>query len=130
MFALKDDQIQTYTPCPPDHHQNVVDGVWSGMKLFRPLNPTARNSILYAPMRWRRNTRPATMANHLFRRATGKPGYRGGQPVLCRQERLTATSPLTESDLVDVTSDLIQLGTAEEKAQVQTALMRAGWHSL
>ena len=34
----------------------------------------------------------------------------------------TATSPLTESNLVDVTSDLIQLGTAAQKQQAQTSL--------
>jgi len=38
-------------------------------------------------------------------------------------------STLTESDLVDVTEDLIQLGTAEQKAQVQTALETSkGWY--
>ena len=41
----------------------------------------------------------------------------------------TATSPLTESNLVDVTSDLIQLGTVAEKQQVQTNLDNAkGWY--
>ena len=36
---------------------------------------------------------------------------------------------LTESDLVDVTDDLIQLGTAEQKSQVQAALETSkGWY--
>jgi type IV pilus assembly protein PilY1 len=40
----------------------------------------------------------------------------------------TATSPLTETDLVDVTSNLIQLGTAEQKEQVRNDLnAKKGW---
>ena len=36
IFALKDDQVQTFTvPGCPSITKNVVDGVWSGMKLFQ-----------------------------------------------------------------------------------------------
>jgi type IV pilus assembly protein PilY1 len=41
----------------------------------------------------------------------------------------TATSPLGESDLVDVTEDLIQLGTAEQKQAVSESLeLKKGWY--
>jgi type IV pilus assembly protein PilY1 len=40
-----------------------------------------------------------------------------------------SSTTLSESDLVDVTGDLIQLGTAEQKAQVQRALETSkGWY--
>ena len=35
MFALKDDEVQTFTVCSKTITENVVDGVWSGMKLFQ-----------------------------------------------------------------------------------------------
>ena len=41
----------------------------------------------------------------------------------------TATSPLTESDLVDVTDDLIQLGNADQQQAVKESLdEKKGWY--
>ena len=50
MFALKDDQVQTYTVCSKTITKNVVDGVWSGLKLFQaPTSGGKSLKVLYAP---------------------------------------------------------------------------------
>jgi type IV pilus assembly protein PilY1 len=134
IFALKDDQVQTYSPCPPHTiTKNVVDGVWSGIKLFQaPESSGKKLKILYAPDAVAEKYPPSIHGEFIYF-GTGDRENPGDTTVVNRfyavKNDWTATSPLTESDLVDVTSNLIQLGTAEEKAQVQTALDAGkGWY--
>ncbi|MGE5255046.1 MAG: pilus assembly protein [Hyphomicrobiales bacterium] len=133
MFALKDDQVQTYTVCGQPVTRNVVDGVWSGMKLFQaPLSNGKKLKILYAPDAVAEKYPPDAHGEYIFF-GTGDRENPDDTSVVNRfyavKNDWTATSPLTEADLVDVTSDLIQLGTADEKAQVKAALDAGkGWY--
>ena len=125
IFALKDDQVQTFTVsgCPAIT-KNVVDGVWSGMKLFQAPESNGRKlKILYAPDAVAEKYPPSTHGEYIYF-GTGDREDPGNTAVVNRfyavKNDWTATSPLTESDLVDVTDDLIQLGTAEQQQQVQS----------
>jgi type IV pilus assembly protein PilY1 len=134
VFALRDDQVQTYTPCPPHViTKHVVDGVWSGMKLFQaPESNGKKLKILYAPDAVAELYPPDAHGEYIYF-GTGDRENPDDTAAVNRfyavKNDWTATSPLTESDLVDATADLIQLGTAEEKAQVQAALDAGkGWY--
>jgi len=133
MFAVKDDQVQTYTVCAKTITKNVVDGVWSGIKLFQaPESDGKKLKILYAPDAVAEKYPPSAHGEFIYF-GTGDRENPDDTTVINRfyavKNDWTATSPLTESDLVDVTSNLIQLGTAEEKAQVKTALDSSnGWY--
>ena len=133
MFALKDDQVQTYTVCAHTITKNVVDGVWSGVKLFQAPTSNGKNlKILYAPDAVAEKYPPGAHGEFIYF-GTGDRENPDDSTVVNRfyavKNDWTATSPLTESDLVDVTSDLIQLGTADEKAQAKTALDASkGWY--
>ncbi len=133
VFALKDDQVQTYTPCSQTITQNVVDGVWSGMKLFQtPTLSGNKLKILYAPDAVAEKYPPSTHGEYIYF-GTGDRENPGDTTMVNRfyavKNDWTATAPYTESNLVDVTSNDIQLGTAAEKAAVKTLLeTRKGWY--
>jgi type IV pilus assembly protein PilY1 len=133
MFAMKDDEVQTFTVCSKTITKNVVDGVWSGMNLFQaPTVSGKKLKILYAPDAVAEKYPPSAHGEYIYF-GTGDRENPDDTTVVNRfyavKNDWTATSPLTESDLVDVTSDLIQLGTADEKAQVKSALeTHKGWY--
>jgi type IV pilus assembly protein PilY1 len=131
LFAFKDDENQSFTVCGQTVVKSVVDGSWTGRKLFNASADGVRRKILYAP-----DAAPGLMAGgigeHLFF-GTGDRENPLETAVVNRFYALkndwSAASTLTESDLVDVTDDLIQLGTAAEKTQVQSNLdAKKGWY--
>jgi type IV pilus assembly protein PilY1 len=132
MFALKDDQVQTYTVCSHTITKNIVDGVWSGIKLFQaPESSGKKLKILYAPDAVAEKYPPSSHGEYIYF-GTGDRENPGDTSVVNRfyavKNDWTATAPYTESDLVDVTTNLIQLGTAPEKAAVKSALeTHKGW---
>ena len=91
IFALKDDQVQTFTVAGcPSITKNVVDGVWSGMKLFQtPEYDGKKLKILYAPDAVAEKYPPSTHGEYIYF-GTGDredPGeHRGGKPFLRNQE--------------------------------------------
>ena len=131
IFALKDDQVPP-SGCPTNT-KNMVDGVWSGMKLFQaPESNGKKLKILYAPDAVAEKYPPSAHGEYIYF-GTGDREHPGNTTVVNRfyavkNDWTPLSAPYTESDLVDVTSDLIQLGTATEKQQVQTNLDNAkGW---
>ena len=131
IFALKDDQVPP-SGCPTTT-KNVVDGVWSGMKLFQaPASSGKKLKILYAPDAVAEKYPPSAHGEYIYF-GTGDREHPGDTTVVNRfyavkNDWTPLSAPYTESDLVDVTSDLIQLGTVTQKQQVQTDLDNAkGW---
>jgi type IV pilus assembly protein PilY1 len=127
VFALKDDQDVTYTLCSKTITRNVVDGTWSAKKLFNASADGIQRKIQYAP-----DAIEEKFGEYIFF-GTGDRERPGSTAVVNRfyavKNDWAATGVLTESDLVDVTDDLIQLGTAEEQQQVKTNLSNAkGWY--
>jgi type IV pilus assembly protein PilY1 len=132
IFALKDDQMQNFSPCPPAVvSRSIVDGSWSGIKLFNASADGVQRKIMYAPDAVAEKYPPGVHGEYIFF-GTGDRENPGNRSVINRfyavKNDWTATSTFTESDLVDVTSNLIQLGTAAEQQQVRTSLENAkGW---
>jgi type IV pilus assembly protein PilY1 len=131
MFGLKDDENQIFTVCDKTITKSIVDGSWSSRKLFNASADGVQRKIQYAPDAVLEKF-PGGIGEYLFF-GTGDRENPGDDSVINRfyavKNDWTATSVMTESDLVDVTDDLIQLGTAEEKAQVQANLDNArGWY--
>lgn len=132
VFALKDDQMQTFTPCPPATiSKSIVDGVWSGIKLFNASADGVQRKIMYAPDAVAEKYPPGVHGEYIFF-GTGDRENPGNRTVVNRfyavKNDWTATGTLTESHLLDVTSNLIQLGNATEQQQVRTSLETSkGW---
>lgn len=134
IFALKDDEVHDFTAqgCPWIT-KSVVDGVWSGMKLFQaPLSNGKKLKIFYAPDAVAEKYPPTTHGEYIYF-GTGDREDPGNTSVVNRfyavKNDWTATSPLTESDLVDVTDDLIQLGNADQQQAVKESLdVKKGWY--
>jgi len=116
MFAFEDDN---------------KDGTWSKRRLFEaPVTGDNRKKIFYAPDAVkesfgeivffgtgdRADPRETDVENRLY-------------AIKNDWEDVGSFTTLTESDLVDVTDDLIQMGTSEEKAQVEDDLENSkGWY--
>jgi type IV pilus assembly protein PilY1 len=127
VFALKDDQDVTYTVCSKTITKNIVDGTWSANKIFNASADGVQRKIMYAP-----DAVEETFGEYIFF-GTGDRERPGNTSVVNRfyavKNDWATTGVLTESDLVDVTDDLIQLGTAAEQQQVRTDLENAkGWY--
>ena len=132
IFALKDDQVQTFTlsGCPTIT-KNVVDGTWAGMKLFNASADNVKRKIFYAPDAVAETYPPGTQGEYIYF-GTGDREDPGNTTVVNRiyavKNDWTAAIPYTESDLVDVTGNLIQLGTEVQKEQVRSQLnTQKGW---
>ena len=86
IFALKDDELQTFTPCTTPITRSVVDGAWSARKLFTASSGSAQRKIFYAP--------DAVQESYgeIIYFGTGDrenpDDTSGGQPFLRGQERL------------------------------------------
>jgi type IV pilus assembly protein PilY1 len=127
VFALKDDQQMSYTVCGRTITRSVVDGIWSGKKLFNASADGVQRKILYAP-----DAVEESFGEYIFF-GTGNRENPGNTSVVNRfyavKNDWAVTSVLTESDLVDVTADLIQLGNAEQQQQVKNNLANGrGWY--
>jgi len=127
VFAFKDDDLHTYTVCSEPVDQIVTDGNWTtAFKLFNASVDGVQRKILYAP-----DAVGETFGEYIFF-GTGDRTDPGEIAVVNRfyavKNDWSATATLTESDLVDVTDDLIQLGTEAEKASVKSNLENSdGW---
>ncbi len=133
IFALKDDQMQTFSPCPPAViTKPVVDGAWSGIRLFNASADGVQRKIMYAPDAVAEKYPPSVYGEYIFF-GTGDRENPGNRTVVNRfyavKNDWTATGTLTESNLVDVTSNLIQLGSSTEQQQVRSSLESSkGWY--
>ena len=127
VFAFKDDAVHTYTVCTQSVDQTVTDGNWTtAFKLFNASADGVQRKIMYAP-----DAVGEAFGEAIFF-GTGDRTDPGETAVVNRiysvKNDWSAAATLTESDLVDVTDDLIQLGTAAEKASVKTSLENSdGW---
>ncbi len=129
VFAFKDDELNTFTDTATgcSISQTVVDGSWSAKKLFNASDDGVQRKIFYAP------DAVAEGFGEMIFFGTGDRADPGETTVENRiyavKNDWSSSATLTEADLVDVTADLIQLGTDTEKATVQTALNNAdGWY--
>ncbi len=127
VFALKDDREENYTVCGKTITRSVVDGDWTTKKFFNASADGVQRKILYAP-----DAVEESFGEYIFF-GTGNRENPGNTTVVNRfyavKNDWASTSVLTESDLVDVTADLIQLGTAEQQQQVKTNLTNGrGWY--
>ena len=128
IFALKDDQLETITVCSQDVYRIIVDGNWAGRRLFDASADGVQRKILYAP-----DAVEEHFGEYIYF-GTGDrtdPLETGivNRFYAVKNDWADTTVDLTESDLVDVTGNLIQLGTADQKAAVQASLETAkGWY--
>lgn len=132
LFGLKDDELQSFTVGTRQIVRSIADGSWTAKKIFQaPLVGGRRLKILYAPDAVAEKYPPGIHGEYVFF-GTGDRERPSETLVVNRfyavKNDWTLTSPLTENDLVDVTDNLVQLGTAEEKAQVKALLQeKKGW---
>ncbi len=124
VFAFKDDEVQTFLVCSNSITQNVADGSWSAKKLFNASADGVQRKIMYAP------DAVGEEAGETIFFGTGDRSDPGETSVVNRMYAVkndwASSATLTDSDLVDVTDDLIQLGTEAEKASVTATLESAG----
>jgi type IV pilus assembly protein PilY1 len=131
IFALKDDVIQEFTPCTQTIKKSVVDGNWSAVKLFNASADGVQRKIFYSPDAVAETYPPGTQGEFIYF-GTGDREDPGNTTVENRiyavKNDWTATGPMSEAALVDVTANLIQLGTEEQKEQVRSQLAtQKGW---
>jgi type IV pilus assembly protein PilY1 len=131
LFALRDDVVQEFTPCSKTITKSVVDGAWAGVKLFNASADNVQRKIFYAPDAVAETYPPGTQGEYIYF-GTGDREDPKNTLVVNRiyavKNDWTATSPLTETNLVDVTDNLIQLGTMAQKEIVRSQLnTQKGW---
>jgi type IV pilus assembly protein PilY1 len=131
LFALRDDEVQNYTVCSRTVAKSVVDGTWTGRKLFNASADGVHRKILYAPDAVAEKFPSGVQGEYLYF-GTGDRENPGETAVVNRfyavKNDWTTNGVLTESGLVDLTANLIQLGTDAQKQAVRTALDNAkGW---
>ncbi len=127
VFAFKDDAVHTYSVCSQTVEAVVTDGNWgTAFKLFNASADGIQRKILYAPDAVREE-----FGEYIFF-GTGDRTDPGETAVVNRiyavKNDWSAAGTLTESDLVDVTDNLVQLGTEAEKEAAQASLDSSdGW---
>ena len=127
VFAFKDDDVHTFSVCSQPVDQVVSDGNWTtAFKLFNASADGVQRKIMYAP-----DAVGESFGEYIFF-GTGDRSDPGETTVVNRMYAVkndwSATGTLTESDLVDVTDNLIQMGTSAEKAAAKTNLENSeGW---
>lgn len=127
VFAFKDDAVHTYTVCSQPVERVVTDGNWTtAFKLFNASAGGVQRKIMYAP-----DAVEESFGEFIFF-GTGDRTDPGETTVVNRiyavKNDWSAGATLTEADLVDVTDNLIQLGTDTEKAAVKSGLDNSyGW---
>ena len=127
VFAFKDDDVHTYTVCTQLVDEVVTDGNWTtAFKLFNASADGVQRKILYAP-----DAVGEAFGEYIFF-GTGDRTDPGEIGVVNRiyavKNDWSASATLTESDLVDVTADLFQLGTDAQKSSVKSDLESSdGW---
>jgi type IV pilus assembly protein PilY1 len=125
IFAFKDDEVMSF--CDSTYLKSITDGVWTARKLFSAsATDGVQRKILYAP-----DAVGETYGEVIFF-GTGDRADPGETSVVNRfyaiKNDWSASGTLDETDLVDVTDDLIQLGTEAEKQAVISNLENgSGW---
>jgi type IV pilus assembly protein PilY1 len=125
MFAFKDDAFMTF--CSGAKTRSIANGVWSAEKLFSASAVDGvQRKILYAP-----DVVGEDYGEVIFF-GTGDRSDPDETGVVNRfyavKNDWSGGVTLDEDDLIDVTDDLIQLGTEAEKQAVKTNLESAdGW---
>jgi type IV pilus assembly protein PilY1 len=125
IFAFKDDEVMSF--CSGTYSKRIADGVWTARKLFSASAVDGiQRKILYAP-----DAVGETYGEVIFF-GTGDRTDPGETGVVNRfyaiKNDWSAAGALDETDLVDVTDDLVQLGTEAEKQAVISNLENSrGW---
>lgn len=125
MFAFKDDAIMSF--CSGSYSKSISDGVWSAQKLFSASAVDGvQRKILYAP-----DAVGESYGEYIFF-GTGDREDPDETVVVNRfyavKNDWSAAGTLDETDLVDVTDDLIQLGTeAQKQAAINNLENGKGW---
>ena len=117
---------------PLDHEKRGRRRVVRDEAVPGPRSNGKKLKILYAPDAVAEKYPPSTHGEYIYF-GTGDREDPGNTAVDNRfyavKNDWTATSPLTESNLLDVTDDLIQLGTAEQQQAVRENLeLKKGWY--
>ncbi|HPQ43425.1 MAG TPA: PilC/PilY family type IV pilus protein [Syntrophales bacterium] len=110
---------------------NDKDGTWSGRKLFSaPIADGTRKKIFYAPDGVKESFGEVIFFGTGDRADPGETGVVNRMYSIKNNWEDSGTfTTITESDLVDVTDDLIQMGTDEQKIQTAEALKASkGWY--
>jgi len=119
--------VHTYTVCSQPVDQVVTDGNWTtAFKLFNASTGGVQRKIMYAP-----DAVGESFGEFIFF-GTGDRTDPGETTVVNRiyavKNDWTGAATLTESNLVDVTDNMIQLGTDTEKASIKSSLENSyGW---
>jgi type IV pilus assembly protein PilY1 len=125
IFAFKDDMVMSF--CGGSVSESIADGTWTAQKLFSASAVDGvQRKIFYAP-----DVVGETYGEYIFF-GTGDRSDPNETGVVNRfyaiKNDWSAADTLDESDLVDVTDDLIQLGTEDEKLATKTDLENGkGW---
>ncbi|UCE54278.1 MAG: VWA domain-containing protein [Desulfobacterales bacterium] len=127
IFAFKDDLVQEIDVCGQPVYKSVADGTWVAKRFFNASADNIQRKILYAP-----DGVEESFGEYIFF-GTGDRADPEESDVVNRfyavKNDWTTTTTLTETNLVDVTADLIQLGTQDEKVAVRNALeSESGWY--
>ncbi len=125
IFAFKDDEVMSF--CGGSKTRSVANGVWSSQKLFSASAADGiQRKILYAP-----DVVGEDYGEYIFF-GTGDRSDPDDTGVVNRfyavQNDWSGGVTMDENDLIDVTDDLIQLGTEAEQQAVKTSLENGnGW---
>ncbi|MGD9079015.1 MAG: hypothetical protein PVG96_06735, partial [Desulfobacterales bacterium] len=125
IFAFKDDEAMSF--CSGTLSKSIPDGIWSAHKLFSASGVDGvQRKILYAP-----DVVGEEFGEYIFF-GTGDRTDPADTGVVNRfyavKNDWSGAATLDESYLVDVTDDLIQLGSEAEKQAVKTSLENGkGW---
>ena len=125
IFALKDDVTLSF--CSDTVFESVVDGAWTSQKLFSASAvDNVQRKIFYAP-----DAVGEDFGEMIFF-GTGDRTDPNEADVVNRfyaiKNDWSVVGTLDETDLIDVTDDLIQLGTEAQKLAIQTSLENSsGW---
>jgi type IV pilus assembly protein PilY1 len=125
IFAFKDDVVMSF--CGGSVSESIADGTWTAQKLFSASAvDNVQRKIFYAP-----DVVGETYGEYIFF-GTGDRSDPNETGVVNRfyavKNDWSGAGTLDETDLVDVTDDLIQLGTAAEKLATKTSLENGhGW---
>ncbi|UCG06194.1 MAG: hypothetical protein JSV83_20145 [Desulfobacterales bacterium] len=129
IFAFKDDQLQEITVCSKPVYRYVADGVWEiRRKLFNASADGVQRKILYAP-----DAVEESFGEYIYF-GTGDRADPTETDVVNRfyavkNDWAATTVDLTESHLVDVTDDTVQLGTVDQKEAIRNELAAGkGWY--
>jgi type IV pilus assembly protein PilY1 len=126
VFGFRDDANQTFDVCGHSVTRKIIDGAWQGVKLFNASSDGVQRKIFYAP-----DAVEEAYGEMIFF-GTGDRADPGETAVVNRfyavKNDWNTSTVLTETDLVDVTDDLIQLGTDAQQSLQKTMLGSSrGW---